>query len=132
MSLRFRIVAAIVLVLVLGSGLGLALAGLQARHWLHGELVSAQGSGELAVTRAYADLKHSDRPAQDLRDLIATFDGNRHLQALLVGPSGQVLAVSHPDPGRGPAGLVRAPAAQGDRAVAAAGCPAWAAKRRWS
>ena len=34
MSLRFRIVAAIVLVLVLGSGLGLGLAGWHARQWL--------------------------------------------------------------------------------------------------
>ena len=77
MSLRFRIVAAIALVLVLGSCLGLALAGWHARQWLREELVSAQGSGALEVSRAYADLKHSDQPAQDLKDLIATFDGNR-------------------------------------------------------
>ncbi|HZC17538.1 MAG TPA: histidine kinase [Caulobacteraceae bacterium] len=94
MSLRFRIVAAVVLVLVLGSGLGLALAGWQARQWLRGELISAQASGGLAVTRAYADLGRSDAPDRDLRALIATFDGDRHMQALLIGPGGQVLAAS--------------------------------------
>lgn len=94
MSLRFRIVAAIVLVLVLGSGLGLALAGWQARQWLRGELTSAQSGGELAVARAFADLDRSDAPDRDLRALVATFNGDRHMQALLIGPGGQVLAAS--------------------------------------
>ena len=111
MSLRFRIVSAIVLVLVLGSVLGLALAGWHARQWLRGELTSAQISGELAVTRAYADLQRSDQPGRDLRELIATFDGNRHLQALLVAPDGRVLAASRPEPAVNPpswfAGMLR-------------------------
>ena len=104
MSLRFRIVAAIALVLVLGSCLGLALAGWHARQWLREELVSAQESGALEVSRAYADLKHSDQPAQDLKDLIATFDGNRHLQAVLIGPDGRVIAASTPTPATPPPG----------------------------
>jgi two-component system, NarL family, sensor histidine kinase UhpB len=102
MSLRFRIVAAILLVLVLGSGLGLALAGLHARQWLYGELTSAQVSGELAVARAYADLRRSDAPDRDLRELIATFDGNRHLQAVLIGADGRVLAASRSEPAANP------------------------------
>ncbi len=102
MSLRFRIVAAIALVLVLGSLLGLALAGWQARHWLRDELTSAQTSGGLAVTRAYADLAHSDHPDQDLMGLIATFDDNRHLQAVLIAPDGRVLAASRPTPAASP------------------------------
>jgi two-component system sensor histidine kinase UhpB len=102
MSLRSRIVVAIVLVLLLGSGFGLALAGWQARQWLRGELVSAQASGELAVNRAYADLKRSDAPDRDLRTLIASFDGDRHMQARLLGPGGGVLAVSRLEPTRPP------------------------------
>jgi two-component system sensor histidine kinase UhpB len=102
MSLRFRIVAAIVLVLALGSGLGLALAGWQARQWLRGELVSAQVSGELTVTRAYADLGRSDAPDRDLRGLIATFDDNRHMQARLIAPDGRVLAASRLEPATPP------------------------------
>jgi len=94
MSLRFRIVAAIVLVLVSGSALGLALAGWQARQWLRGELVSAQASGELAVRRAYADLPRSASPEPDLSALIATFDNDRHLQARLVGADGRLIRAS--------------------------------------
>jgi two-component system sensor histidine kinase UhpB len=97
MSLRFRIVAAIFAALVLGSGLGLALAGWHARLWLRGELTSAQAGGELAVRRAYADLGQSQTPARDLRGLIATFDGDRHLKALLIGPGGEVIAASRPE-----------------------------------
>jgi two-component system sensor histidine kinase UhpB len=113
MSLRFRIVAAIALVLALGCGLGLTLAGWQARQWLRGELISAQSSGELAVTRAYADLRRSDSPDRDLRALVSTFDGDRHIQALLIGPGGQVLAASRLAPAASPppwfAALLRQP-----------------------
>ncbi len=102
MSLRTRIVAAIVLVLALGAGLGLALAGWQARQWLRGELVSAELSGELSVSRAYVDLKRSDAPERDLRALVATFDGNRHLQALLIAGDGGLLSASRPEPATAP------------------------------
>jgi len=98
MSLRYRVVIAVVLVLVLGAGAGLALAGWQARHWLRGELTSAQASGQLAVTRAYSDLGRSDAPTQDLKALVATFDGNRHIQAVLTAPDGRLLAASDPEP----------------------------------
>jgi two-component system sensor histidine kinase UhpB len=98
MSLRLRIVAAIVLVLASGSGFGLALAGWHARQWLREELTSAQLSGRLAVTRAFIDLPRQGDPAHELAGLIATFDGNRHLQARLLGPDGRTLAVSHPAP----------------------------------
>jgi two-component system sensor histidine kinase UhpB len=102
MSLRARIVAAIVLVLILGSGLGLALAGWHARQWLRAELTSAQMSGALAVTQGYADLPRAAEPGAELRQLIATFDGNRHLQATLVGPDGRTLAASTPAPAEAP------------------------------
>ncbi|MDR3472281.1 MAG: histidine kinase [Devosia sp.] len=73
---------------------------MQARHWLRGELVSAQVSGELAVDRAFSDLKRS--PTEDLRSLIATFDGNRHLQARLLAPDGSVVASSRLEPATPP------------------------------
>ena len=65
MSLRLRILIAIGLVLALGSGFGLALAGWHARQWLREELVSAQDSGRLEVTRAFAGLT-SAQPRGDL------------------------------------------------------------------
>jgi two-component system, NarL family, sensor histidine kinase UhpB len=102
MSLRLRILIAIGLVLALGSGFGLALAGWHARQWLREELVSAQDSGRLEVTRAFADLAGARQPPGDLTALIADFDGNRHLQAQLLGPDGRVLAASHPEPASAP------------------------------
>jgi two-component system, NarL family, sensor histidine kinase UhpB len=102
MSLRLRILVAIVLVLASGSGLGLALAGWQARQWLHEELWSAQLSAHLQVARAFADLPPTGAPPRRLAGLVATFDGNRHLQAVLLGPDGQMLAASQPTPASPP------------------------------
>jgi two-component system sensor histidine kinase UhpB len=102
MSLRYRIVAAIALVLLVGSVMGLALASFHARKWLREELTSAQASGVLAVTRDYADLRLSPDPERELRDLVATFDGNRHLAARLITPSGAVIAASRPAPATAP------------------------------
>jgi len=102
MSLRCRVVIAVVLVLVLGAGVGLALAGWQTRHWLRGELTSAQASGQLFVTRTFSDLSRSDAPVRDLKALVATFDGNRHIQAVLTDPYGRVLAASTPEPATPP------------------------------
>jgi two-component system, NarL family, sensor histidine kinase UhpB len=98
MSLRLRIVAAVVLVLVFGSGFGLALAGQHARHWLRDEMTSAEDSGRLETVRAVAEMPLSDHPDRQLAPLIADFDGNRHLQAWLITPQGEVLATSRPAP----------------------------------
>jgi two-component system sensor histidine kinase UhpB len=102
MSLRYRVVIAVVLVLVLGAGAGLAMAGWQARHWLRGELTSAQAGGQLAVSRTFSDLGRSDAPINDLKTLVETFDGNRHIQAVLTGADGRQLAASAPEPATPP------------------------------
>jgi two-component system sensor histidine kinase UhpB len=98
MSLRLRIVAAVVLVFVLGAGIGLALAGQHASHWLRDEMLSAQDSGRLETVRAVAELPLTQTPDRQLIPLIADFDGNRHLQAWLVTARGEVLATSRPAP----------------------------------
>jgi two-component system sensor histidine kinase UhpB len=102
MSLRLRIVAAIVLVLALGSDLGLALAGWHARAWLREELQSAQTSGRLAILRDLADLAPAGPSERQLKDLVATLDGNRHVMAQLLGPGGRIIAVSRPEPAKPP------------------------------
>ena len=102
MSLRLRILLAFVLVLVSGSGVGLALAGVEARQWLRDELWTAQLSAHLQVARAFADLPHEDaalaRQPPAMAGLVATFSGNRHLQAVLVDAGGRVIAASEPAP----------------------------------
>src|SRR5579862_6839764 len=98
MSLRLRIVAAVVLVLVFGSGFGLALAGQHARQWLREEMTSAQESGRLETVRAIAEMPVSAQPDRQLAPLIADFDGNRHLQAWLITAQGEVMATSRPAP----------------------------------
>ena len=104
MSLRYRVVIAVVLVLLIGAGAGLALAGWQARHWLRGELTSAEASGRLAVVHTYASLDRSRAPGRDLTTLVATFDGNRHIRAVLADSAGKVLAQSAPEPATAPPG----------------------------
>ncbi len=102
MSLRLRILLAFVLVLISGSGVGLALAGWEARQWLRDELWTAQLNAHLQVARDFADLPHAERPARSMAGLVATFSGNRHLQAVVTDPDGRVIAASEPAPA-GPA-----------------------------
>jgi two-component system sensor histidine kinase UhpB len=102
MSLRLRIVAAVVLVLMFGSGFGLALAGQHARQWLRDEMASAEESGRLETVRAVAEMPLGAEPYRQLAPLIADFDGNRHLQAWLITAQGEVLATSRPAPAEPP------------------------------
>jgi two-component system sensor histidine kinase UhpB len=81
LSLRSRVLAAIALVLVAAAATGAAIAGLQARQSLRQELDAALLGGRQTVASAFEDLPQSDHPAQDLRQLVATFDGNRHVWA---------------------------------------------------
>lgn len=104
MSLRMRILVAVVAVLAFGSWAGLALAGWHARQWLREELTSAQQSGRLEASRAFAELPRSEAPTRDLEALVASFDGNRHIQALLVRSDGATLAASTPAPAAAPPG----------------------------
>ena len=94
MSLRARIVALIGVVLLVSVLLGALVAGLEARRTLREELTAALAGGAQTVRSAYEDLPRSDHPARDLRQLVGTFNGNRHLRARLVDRSGAVLAVS--------------------------------------
>ncbi len=98
MSLRLRILTAIVLVLALGAGIGVALAGWQARGWLRDELWTAQFSAHLELARDLADLPPEAQTPKKLAGLVATFNGNRHLRAVLVTPEGRVLAASEVAP----------------------------------
>jgi len=98
MSLRVRVVAAIALVLLLGAVAGVGVAGWQARQALHEELAAALTGGRQTVASAFEDLPRSDHPARDLRQLVATFDGNRHLAAALQDDRGAMIVTSRLTP----------------------------------
>jgi two-component system sensor histidine kinase UhpB len=96
MSLRIRVLAAIALVLLLGAAAGGGLAALQTGRTLRTELSAALLGGRQTVQSAFEDLPNSDHPARDLRQLLATFNGNRHVMAALLDANGRIVRSSTP------------------------------------
>ncbi len=96
MSLRLRVLTAIALVLLLGAGLGLALSTWDARRVLREELQAALVGGRQTVQSAFEDLPRSGHPQRDLRQLVGTFDGNRHVVAVLREAAAGGMIVSTP------------------------------------
>ena len=94
MSLRARVVALIGAVLLLSVLMGTVVAGYQSRAALHEELTSGLSGGRTTVLAAFEDLPQSDHPDRDLRQLVATFNGNRHVRARLVDDRGRTLFAS--------------------------------------
>ncbi|QUD89153.1 sensor histidine kinase [Phenylobacterium montanum] len=92
MSLRLRVLMAIALVLILGAAVGSALATWDARRVLREELQAALMGGRQTVRSAFEDLPRSDHPERDLNQLVATFNGNRHVIAILREPDRQPIA----------------------------------------
>ncbi len=101
MSLRARVVVLIGTVLLVSLLMGSFVAGYQVRETLSAELNAALGGARQTVDGAFEDLPKSDHAARDLRQLVATFDGNRHVQATLVTEAGRPAWVSRTQtPGR--------------------------------
>src|ERR1700749_5074504 len=96
MSLRARVVTLIAAVLLIAMTLGVGVAGYQVRHALSAELTAGLDGARQTVASAFEDLPNSDHPARDLRQLVATFDGNRHVRASLIGADGAAVLASHP------------------------------------
>lgn len=94
MSLRLRVVFLIGLVLFASTSLGAVVAGLQVRHVLKAELAAGLGGARQTVLSAFEDLPHSDHPTRDLGQLVATFDGNRHVRAMWVAKGRGVILAS--------------------------------------
>ena len=94
MSLRARVVALIGLALIVGVLMASLSAGYVAKRTLHEELQAGMTGGEQTVASAFEDLRRSDHAERDLRQLVATFDGNRHVRATLTDGDGAALAAS--------------------------------------
>lgn len=103
MPLRLRVVLLIGLVLLASMALGALVAGYQVRRALSAELAAGLSGARQTSASAFEDLPQSDHPARDLRQLVATFDGNRHVRATLIGPMGRPVWISRSDsPGASP------------------------------
>ena len=103
MPLRLRVVLLIGLVLLVSMALGALVAGYQVRGALSAELAAGLSGARQTAASAFEDLPRSDHPARDLRQLVATFDGNRHVRAMLVAAGGHPVSISRSDsPGAPP------------------------------
>jgi two-component system, NarL family, sensor histidine kinase UhpB len=94
MSLRARVIASMAAVLLTSIWLGALFAGYQARRSLHEELAAGLTGARQTVVSAFEDLPRSDHPDRDLKQLIAAFDGDRHVTAVLIDRTGRSVASS--------------------------------------
>ena len=94
MSLRGRVIVLVALMLLVSVSIYVAISWNGARSDLRAELAAARTGGLQTVRSAFEDMPRSDHPQRDLRQLVATFDGNRHLTAAVIDRSGHVLIAS--------------------------------------
>jgi two-component system sensor histidine kinase UhpB len=80
----------VALMLLISVSIYVAISWSGARNDLAVELGAARTGGLQTVRSAFEDLPRSDHRERDLRQLVATFDGNRHLTAAVVDPLGRI------------------------------------------
>src|SRR5437868_7168665 len=90
MSLRGRVMTLVALMLLISVSIYVAISWRGARRDLAAELAAARTGGLQTVRSAFEDMPRSDHPQRDLRQLVATFNGNRHLTAAVIDSSGSV------------------------------------------
>ncbi|HVI04846.1 MAG TPA: LapD/MoxY N-terminal periplasmic domain-containing protein, partial [Sphingomicrobium sp.] len=95
MSLRGRVIALVALMLLVSVSIYVGVSWWGARRDLAEELGAARIGGLQTVRSAFEDLPRSDHPQRDLRQLVATFDGSRHLTAAVADPAGHIRMTSN-------------------------------------
>jgi two-component system sensor histidine kinase UhpB len=98
LSLRLRILLILAAVLLASAATGIGAAAFLTREAVGGELSAALIGARQTVSTAFEDLPRSDHPERDLRQLVATFDANRHVSARLLDAEGRTLAASSTPP----------------------------------
>lgn len=98
MSLRLRLTAAITLVLCLTLAVGSVLTYWHAVDKVETEMRAAIAVGTRIVQNALDDGDNGTDPNRRLELLVADFDGDRHLRAVLMTPTGHVTVTSHLEP----------------------------------
>jgi two-component system sensor histidine kinase UhpB len=96
MSLRGRVIAVVALMLLISVSFYVVISWSSARSDLAAELSAARTGGLQTVRSAFEDLPRSDHPQRDVRQLVATFNGNRHVTAAVIDRAGRVSLISHP------------------------------------
>jgi len=96
MPLRMRLIVLVALVLLVSLGAGSVLVGWRAANSIQTELRAALDVGARTVRNGYDDLAGTSDGERELRHLIGTFNGNRHVRATLTDPRGEPVAVSRP------------------------------------
>jgi two-component system sensor histidine kinase UhpB len=94
MSLRVRLVLWLGCVLAVTLGLGCALAGWRAEASVRAEMQAALGAGRQTVANSIAEIIGSAGQLRELRHIVTTFDGNRHVRAALVDSKDEMIARS--------------------------------------
>jgi two-component system sensor histidine kinase UhpB len=96
MSLRIRLLISIGCALLASFALSAALACWHAASSVRTELAAAMEVGAQTVRNGIEDFDESAPLAGEAARLVATFDGNRHVRAALLSPTGVVTAQSRP------------------------------------
>lgn len=94
MSLRLRLVASIALALLATLGLGSVLVYWHAITKVDTEMKAAIGVGSRIAHNAVDDAEETSNPRRRLELLVADFDGDRHIRAMMTDPNGMVARVS--------------------------------------
>jgi two-component system, NarL family, sensor histidine kinase UhpB len=94
MPLRARLIALIGSVLLVSLACGSVLVAWRAAHSVRTELRAALDVGTKTIRNGIDELVTRDDPVKELRHLVATFNGNRHVRATLLDARDQPLAVS--------------------------------------
>ncbi|WP_326882120.1 histidine kinase [Aliidongia sp.] len=94
MSLQLRLVVSIMLVLLVSLILGGALVCWHAARSVDDEMTAAVEVGAHSIENALAQLPRAQNPGQELSRLIGTFDGDRHVLAVLLNGQDEPALVS--------------------------------------
>lgn len=94
MSLKFRLVLLVGLMLLVSLALGGGLAWWHATRSVATEMQAALLTGQQTVRTVIPHIGPDEDGGASLRQLIDTFNGNRHLRATLIGADGKMIAVS--------------------------------------
>jgi two-component system, NarL family, sensor histidine kinase UhpB len=109
MSLRFRLIALVCLALVFSLAFGGATAWVNATRSVRTEMRSALRIASQTIEHAIERLEQAPDPSYALGELVASFDGNRHLRVRFIGEAQSVASpvVESPPFGAVPKWFVR-------------------------